>query len=328
MSKIHYFQRYSSPENTATNNTLQLLARIYDYSRSLASQLLTELTGEAVDIGIEVNQQQRGQGSVPDGTILQKSFKILIESKKDSPVDETQLLRHSDNFGSEEQKILLLLTKSRIGADEARLREKILSRNPGVTFANATYEGICRAAKPLFREHEYEMSDLVADYEEYCNEEGLFDQSKYLMRIVPCGQSFSINKKYGIYFYPAYKGYAPHRFLGIYKNKSVRAIWEIDSVFDADYDGSSLIKRQLINGRKTSAYDSKIVSIIKDAKTVCGYNIAKGHRFFCGKPHMTDYKKSTPYGIMGARFVNLRDVLGDFGDAKDVAERLKAKKWE
>ena len=29
MPKIHYFQRYSSVENTVTNNTLQLLARIY-----------------------------------------------------------------------------------------------------------------------------------------------------------------------------------------------------------------------------------------------------------------------------------------------------------
>ena len=57
MSKIHYFQRYSSVENTVTNNTLQLLARIYDYSVSRASQLLTNITDEAIEIGIEINQQ-------------------------------------------------------------------------------------------------------------------------------------------------------------------------------------------------------------------------------------------------------------------------------
>ncbi len=44
MSKIHYFQRYSTPENTVTNNTLQLFARIYNYSASQASILLSGIT--------------------------------------------------------------------------------------------------------------------------------------------------------------------------------------------------------------------------------------------------------------------------------------------
>ena len=81
MPKIHYFQRYSSFENTVTNNTLQLLARIYNYSALKASQLLSELTCESIEIGIGINQQERGKESVPDGSIIQKSFKILIESK-------------------------------------------------------------------------------------------------------------------------------------------------------------------------------------------------------------------------------------------------------
>ena len=56
MPKIHYFQRYSSVENTVTNNTLQLFARIYNYSTSQASKVLSELSGEPVEIGIEINQ--------------------------------------------------------------------------------------------------------------------------------------------------------------------------------------------------------------------------------------------------------------------------------
>lgn len=85
MSKIHYFQRYSSVENTVTNNTLQLLARIYDYSATAASRLLTDITGQAIDIGIEIAQQERVGNAIPDGAIIQRSFKILIESKVDAP---------------------------------------------------------------------------------------------------------------------------------------------------------------------------------------------------------------------------------------------------
>lgn len=29
MSKVHYYRRYSQPENVATNNTLLLLSRLY-----------------------------------------------------------------------------------------------------------------------------------------------------------------------------------------------------------------------------------------------------------------------------------------------------------
>jgi hypothetical protein len=68
MSKIHYFQRYSSIENTVTNNTLQLLARIYDYSASAASDVLSQLTGDEIEIGIEIKQQARVGNAVPDGS--------------------------------------------------------------------------------------------------------------------------------------------------------------------------------------------------------------------------------------------------------------------
>ena len=327
MSKIHYFQRYSTVENTVTNNTLQLLARIYSYSTLQASQLLTELTGESIEIGIEVNQQQRGPASVPDGAIIQRSFKILIESKVDSAPDVNQLLRHTDSFSGEDQKVLLLLTREPIGVAEEGIRCQVSDRHPGVIFKSVTYEEICKAVTTLFKEYEYEMCDLVDDYEQYCNDADLFDQTRHLVRIVPCGQSLEINRKYGIYFHPSDRGYTQHQFVGIYKDKIVQAVWEIDSVFDVDYDEDRL-KKTVIQGRDTDEYDDKLVAIIKDARKECGYEIAAGHRFFCGTPIETEYIKPSPGGIQGARFVNLRDVIGGFDDASELAQKLRGKQWE
>lgn len=178
MPKIHYFQRYSSVENTVTNNTLQLLARIYDYSTAQASKFLSEITGESIEIGIEINQQMRAKGSVPDGAIIQRSFKVLIEAKVDANVDENQLLRHAENFSVESQKILLLLTKQTIGTKEEIIRQKISEKHPDVVFKNITYESICKTVTGLFKDYEYDISSLVADYVEYCNDANLFDQSK------------------------------------------------------------------------------------------------------------------------------------------------------
>jgi hypothetical protein len=326
VSKIHYFQRYSSVENTVTNNTLQLIARISDYSTSQASKLLSEITGEQIDIGIDINQQRPTKESVPDGAIFQNSFKILIEAKVDASVSEDQLLRHAKSFTSEAKKILILLTKQKIGKAEEIIGRKIASLQPGLIFRNITYQEICKAIQGLFKEHEYEMSSLVEDYIEYCNDVKLFDQSKYLLRVVPCSYSVAINKKYGIYFQPSDRGYTEHSFIGIYANKSVQSIWQIDSVFDIEFDGSAL-KKTFVQGRDTNEYDKGLIGIIHEAKTLCNYQIATDHRFFCGSPIDTDYRKSSPGGIQGARFINLRDEIGEFADVADVAMKLRGLTW-
>lgn len=328
MSKIHYFQRYSSEENTVTNNTLQLFARIYNYSTSQASKLLSEITDQTIEIGIEINQQERAKDSVPDGAILQRSFKVLIEAKVDASVDHDQLLRHAASFSNESQKILLLLTKHVLSqVEEQQIAKQVTSKYPEVIFRSVSYEMICKTIKGLFKEYEYEMYSLVDDYIEYCNDANLFDQSPYLMRILPCGQSVEINKKYGVYFHPSDRGYTKHSYVGIYANKTVQLIWKIDSVFDVEYNGTVLVKT-LIQGRDTNDYDPKIIAIIADAKKSCGYEIETGTRFFCGTPIATDYRKSSSGGIQGARFVNLREVIGDFTDVTDIAEKLCEKAWE
>jgi len=329
MPKIHYFQRYSSVENTVTNNTLQLIARIYTYSNTQASKLLSDIIGEPVEIGIEINQQERARDSVPDGTIIQRSFKILVESKVGAIVDEAQLVRHAKTFSNEAQKILLLLTVQKIDpAAEKLLAEKIAKVQPGALFRNITYEAICGALRGLFQDYESDMKTLIEDYVEYCNDTALFDQSRYLMRIVPCGESAEINRKYGIYFHPSDRGYTKHSYVGIYARKQVQCLWEIDSVFDIEFDGQRLT-RTLVQGRDTNEYDDRIKAMIADAKNVCGYDVASGYRFFCGNAARdTQYVKVSAGGIQGARFVNLNEIVGQFNDDTELAQKLRDKSWE
>ena len=322
MPRIHYFQRYSSPENVVTNNTLQLFERIYSYSPEKASQLLTELIGEPIEIGIEITQQNRAQQSVPDGQIRQRSFKILIETKLDSGSDVDhidQLRRHSETFSNEDQKILLLLTKKSL--EESHVSSRLAQ---GVIFKSITYEDICNAIKDLFSEYEYEMRALTEDYVEYCIDTVLLDQSKEWMRMVPCGNTLDLNKKYGIYFQPSDRSYSPHQYVGIYSEKAVHTIWRIDSVFDIEYRDGEL-RKELVEGRDICEYDNKLVAIIRDVT-----DIESGYRFFCGVPKETKYVKSSFGGMLGARFVNLREVIGDDFDCLDVsgiADRLRDIEW-
>ncbi len=329
MSKIHYFQRYSTIENTVTNNTLLLVARIYNHAPEQASRFLSEIVGETLDVGIGISQQGKEASSVPDGSIVQRGFKILIESKVDAAVCKKQLLQHANAFTNEARKILLLLTIQRFDKDkEATLKKAIQKKYSDVLFKNVTYEEICSVISSLFLPHENEMKSLVDDYVEYCNDTKLFDQSKYLMRIVPCGNSIELNKKFAMYFQPSDRGYTKHSYVGIYTRKIVQCVWKIDSVFDIEWKGSKFT-RTLIQGRATSDYDANIKKMIRQAKVECGYNIRSGHRFFCGKEAVeTKYCKTSSGGIQGARLVNLKEVVGEFKGDQDLAAKLREKTWE
>lgn len=327
MSRVHYFQRYSSVENTVTNNTLQLFGRIYEHSASAASRLLSELTGEAIFIGIEITQQNRASTSVPDGNIIQRSFKIAVEAKVDAAVDFDQLNRHASSFGNEAQRILLLLTKALLTNAERQKLQNLQENYPGVVIRSITFEDICGAVKQLFKPHEEAIIELANDYVEYCNDSGLFDQSRELMRVVPCGGSIEINQIHRIYFQPADRGYTRHAFVGIYNQKAVRSIIAIKSVFDVYLDGANL-KKVLVQGDASDAYDGAIQAIIADAKSNCGYDIETGHRFFCGEMLPTLFEKTSPGGIQGARLMNVKDLIGPYGDLADIAAKLAKIKWE
>lgn len=327
MSRIHYFQRYSSVENTVTNNTLLLFARIYEHSPAAASTLLSDLTGEAIHIGIEVAQQQRAKKSVPDGAIIQRSFKVVIETKVDASADAEQLLRHAEAFAHESQKVLLFLTKQPELSVTREVNEKLRETHPDVVFRNITYEELCRSARLLFREHEGGMLTLVDDYLEYCNDAKLFNQAKFLMRVVPCSASIAINKRFGIYFHSADRGYTAHRFIGIYAEKSVRAVLEIGAVFDVALTNGKL-KKTLVEGVESHKYDDALRKIIAAAKTECGYEIESGHRFFCGELADTDFRKTSLHGIQGPRLLNLVDFIGEPGTLESVAHKLQGKNWQ
>jgi len=42
----------------------------------------------------------------------------------------------------------------------------------------------------------------------------------------------------------------------------------------------------------------------------------------------TFFEKTSPGGIQGARFVNLKALIGAHGDVVDIAAKLEGKKWE
>ena len=80
--KIHYFQRYHEKENVATANTMLLLSRLYSYSSDKFFRFLkSEYFADSFDPELVFTLQEKSVDSIPDATITQEGFKIVVETK-------------------------------------------------------------------------------------------------------------------------------------------------------------------------------------------------------------------------------------------------------
>lgn len=82
--KVHYFQRYTQKENVVTSNTILLLSRLYHYSPDEFFRFLKEsifIDDNQFEPEIQFALQEKAQNTVPDATITQDSFKIVVETK-------------------------------------------------------------------------------------------------------------------------------------------------------------------------------------------------------------------------------------------------------
>lgn len=107
---IHYFQRYHGKENVATANTMLLLSRLYQYSSNKFFRFLSsEFFSDSFDPDIVFNLQEKSVDSIPDATITQESFKIVVETKMSDWFYSGQLMRHLNSFGNENYKVMMTL---------------------------------------------------------------------------------------------------------------------------------------------------------------------------------------------------------------------------
>jgi hypothetical protein len=326
MSQTHYFQRCDSLESAASRSTLQLIARIGDHSAASASRFLTDLLGESVEMGAEIAFPRGGDDPVLDGSVIQRAFKLIVVTKIESTVSLDHLLRCAGSFGSEDQKLLLLLTREPVGHQGRVITGLMRASRPDVVFATATFGSVCDSLRGLFGVEGGPMAALVDGYRECCDEMDLFERTRVLLRIVPCGRVLDIAKRFGVYFQPSERASEPRSLVGLYADKRVQAVLEVRSVFDAQLADGRLTKK-LVRGEDTDALDSSLREVIETVRTSYGRDISTGTRFFCGDVFDTDFRRSSPGELVGPRLVDLGRLVGGRSAAGEVAAALKGKEW-
>lgn len=333
MSSIHYFQRYSQKENVVTNNTLLLFSHLYFYNPLRLQTFLQEILKEDVplDVGVSFQQQTKlKEGSVPDGTLTQTSFKIVIETKLYKSPDIEQVESYLNGFDKEDKKILLSLSPVE-PSDEFRkqVNDRIRDYNSNIIFVSTTFEQIIDSYESILSDQDYEMKDLLEDYRAFCAEERLLPETEFLMRAVACGKTLDENFEFNIYYAPVSRACRNHRYIGICKEKCIYGIGEIENIIHADLIEGKL---QVKESAKpiTDDQKQKIMEVISHAKENYGYDTAKNHKFFMVKKYYpTEFKKTTAGQLRSAQFLNLKKLLklDNLPGTEDIAERLKQFTW-
>ena len=317
MSEIHYFPRYSVPENLVTNNTLLLLLRLHEYSRAKFEKFMAAVCrGREVALpgfGLQFRQQVAVENGVVDGYVAQDSVKIVVETKLTGSLDPDQLRKYLAVFRPEQHNLLVLLSPS-LGAAAGRQLESVGAQAEGrnVQVVHTSFEGVVAGARECLSEHDEEMHALVDDYESFCSGMGLLPRDAYTLFVPPCGQSFAENEQFGLYYCPSTWSRRKAKYLGIYAKRTVRAIGEIAKVVACDVNvEAGTVTVPSGSHAPAAEEEQRILGAARGAR-VRGWDLAAGYSFYlCDALEATDFRKRSPGGIQGHRYFDLeKDVFG------------------
>lgn len=332
--KIHYFQRYHSKENVATANTMLLLSRLYSYSSDKFFRLLKSenFFNDAFEPELIFNLQEKSVDSIPDATISQESFKIVVETKMSDWFYSDQLIRHLNSFGDEKFKVLITLAPEKMEVNKKtdfdnRLQEYNSTQDYPIMHVNTTFERITEAIQNLISDRDYEMQEVLDDYLNYCYKDKLIVDSWKRMKMQLCGATFEFNVNENLYYNGIDRPFSAHDYIGLYKEKSVKAIGKIEAIITAIKTESGL-KYEAEFGKLTDSRKEQIDKAIVDGKNY-GYALTNERYFFVEKFYETDFRKTSSGGSMGSRNFDLTQVLETekLPDTKEIAELLKQKTW-
>lgn len=336
--KLHYFQRYHEKENVATANTMLLLSRLYRYSSGKFFRLLqSAFFGESSAPELSFQMQEKYEDSVPDAVIFQESFKIVVETKLSDWFYSDQLMRHLKAFSGERYKVLLTLAPEYMAPEknamvDAQLAEYNLTQTYPVRHVNTTFEALANGIREVIDDRDLEMQDVLNDYLDYCCRDSLIPVSdgwKYL-RVQLAGTTFDFNVRENLYYDNIDRRFRAHDYLGLYREKSVRAIGRIQAIITAVRSSSGELEYRAERGELTEAYKAAIDKAIEDGKRY-GYDLNAERYFFVEQFYPTDFRKITPRAPMGSRIFNLTEIL-DTGEKlpepEQLARLLSQKTWE
>ena len=176
-----------------------------------------------------------------------------------------------------------------------------------------------------------EISRRGSDYVDYCRGSGLLpkDAGRTMMKMQLATRSHASNKRRSLYYCPASRGFAPHDYIGLYWDKSIRLIGKVNDIIVVswDQDGNARYDDESCD----EGIRKRIEDAAQDALSL-GWNLKKDvYRFFLVDGfHECNYRKTSKYGAMGSRNFDLAELLekDPLPDIAAIADGLSQLTWQ
>ncbi len=337
MAVLNQFQQYSQGENTVTNNVLLMFSNLYEINAKYYEDFIKGLTDDSNQYEVIPNFLQqvgnRGDGII-DGFIEIKASKIIIETKLHGVEWVDKLVKYSKSFDPTEYKLLIHLSSNKYEKGEIELIETKLAENKElgkINFYSLTYKDLVDQLKELADTYQYEshLQRLSENFERYCVNMNLMPKNNHILRAMACGQSYDLNIRHQFYFDLASRGYSNFNYLGIYKEKTVSYIGNLENMIEADWDDVNGLYVKSSMYPVTQDQENRLVSAIEDSVQQ-GWEVDNDHRFFLLKDFCeTNFEKTSPGGIFRVRYFYLEDLLSPFPETIQlISEKLRQITWE
>jgi hypothetical protein len=327
---VSLFSGYSQKENRVTNYCLLVLKMLYEENPKYLGEVLATIVGEDLSghVGVTFRQQERRESSVPDGLIVQQPFTIYIETKNYDWFDDAQLESHLSSLNNEVigQKILIALGNFEShDAHRFRTVNAICDskyRNT-IVFRVVTFEALISAL--AIQGLSKNLADAIEEFRNFLNEEDLLPSWRDRLDVVNCAGIPEDIIEGGVYMCPAEGGAYTHtrcHYFGMYRNKRVELIGEIQAVVDVDPDvNTSRVKWKNTQGKDVD-FEARAKSIVHDRRNTDGPTRV----FLLGQLFESDFRKDTPGGMQSSkRYFNI--ALLKPQNAANLAQLLKGRFW-
>ncbi|MBX3097410.1 MAG: hypothetical protein KF812_11155 [Fimbriimonadaceae bacterium] len=327
MSKsISLFSGYSQKENRTTNYCLLILKLLYEENPKYLGEVLSAVLGEQVgdQVGVQFRQQEKRSKSVPDGLIAQSAFTVYIETKNFDWFNDSQIANHLEALNDEAPGLKILLALGNFeSSDEGRFAEIhtlcTTTYQGKVVFAATGFENLLDALRELTLPKN--LSDTVADFGAYLDEEGLLPNWQYRLDAVNCAGIVEEPIEGKVYLCPATGGAYNHKrskFFGLYKWKRVSHVAVIKAVVDLDSPTTQRVLWKNVPGT-----DNEFIASAREKLGRWRPDRFPTRVFLLGDLAETEFWKDTKRGMQGSKqyfWVNAKD-------AEDLAEQLRGRGW-
>lgn len=335
MSEVYFFQRYHTKENVHSSNALLLLKRVYYYSPKLFYKTLAGwLDVEETQFLPSFTTQERGNKSVPDFCIRQNGFSILVEAKeKNNCFTEDQMRRHLKTLLSEtaETKVLIALAPKFTQQDK-KVFEGI--KDNRVNIIHLTYLQLYFDLKTVCDERkDDELIEMLEEYKDYCNDEQLVDDTDNTIMVRLAGKTLDFNVKNSIYYDQFGSRYEGFRYLGLYKDKSVKFVGKIYKIVKAQLTDDNTPTIECLVPHKaqlSSSEELRVVHALEYQKSL-NENVSQPHTYFLIEQFVPvcNFRKNSKMALYGKKKFYLSQFnLPPNCNAEAIAEAMKNKTWE